>query len=357
MENLNPAVSIIIPMYNAEKYIGECLDSILAQTFDNYEVIVVDDCSKDSSPEIVKNYIPKFAEKGDALLQLVRTEKNCGRPAKPRNKGIEIARGEYILFVDNDDLLSHTTLEKLYPIAKKFDADILNCNSYYFFNGNDIKNSKISSGAGVKMTTKIEIVDNPLKTFLDGDFTVFPWRYLFRRNFVLQNKIEFPDVFLGEDHFFVFFAMYFAKKVVRTSYSCYYHRIIKTSISTRKLPPEELFDRRTTAALVAVDILEKFIADHFDFFQEHPNLKFATFNKLILGLINPAVINELNKKVSLTKREKIVRDKLKNVTDSDYLTNFLFNKMIDLLVAYRAENAEVKRLKRRLNRSKKNKIS
>lgn len=354
MENSNPAISIIIPVYNAEKYLGECLDSILTQTFKNFEVIVVDDCSTDNSFEIAESYIPKFSIFSMCGgLKLAKTDKNSGSSAAPRNKGIELARGEYIFFVDNDDVLSPTTFGEIYPIAKKFDAEILNCNGHYFFYGDNMENSQINSFTGVKMADDIEIVENPLKTFLDGEFTVFPWRYLFRRDFVLQNKIKFPNVFIGEDHFFVFCAMCFVKKVVRVSRSCYYHRLIDTSISTRELPPKELFDRRTTAALAAVDILEKFIEDNSDFFQEHSDLKFAAFNKLLLGLINPAVTYELNKKVPLSVREEIVRDRLKNVQNSEYLTNFLFNKMLDLLVAYKTENAEVKRLQKKVRPSKK----
>ena len=91
-ESLNlssPAVSVIIPMYNAENYIGECLDSLLGQTFQNFELIVVDDCSTDSSCEIVESYIPKF----DGRLKLYHTEKNTGSGLIARNIGLDYASG------------------------------------------------------------------------------------------------------------------------------------------------------------------------------------------------------------------------------------------------------------------------
>ena len=123
-----PAVSIIVPMYNVEKFIAECLDSILAQTFKDYELLVVDDCSTDKSCSIVESYIPKF----EGRLNLIKSEKNSGGcPGTPRNIAIDIAHGEYIMFVDSDDVITPTALEELYPIAKNFDADLLQCEKYF----------------------------------------------------------------------------------------------------------------------------------------------------------------------------------------------------------------------------------
>ncbi|MCR5833692.1 MAG: glycosyltransferase family 2 protein [Selenomonadaceae bacterium] len=95
MENLSGIpVSVIIPLYNVEKYIGEALDSLLAQTFKNFEVIVVDDCSTDSSCAIVENYKEKF----NGRLTLFHMEENTGSGAMPRNKGLYLSRGEYVTF-------------------------------------------------------------------------------------------------------------------------------------------------------------------------------------------------------------------------------------------------------------------
>lgn len=125
--NTYPAVSVVIPMYNAEKYAGECLDSLLSQTFQNFEVIVVDDCSTDSSCAIVESYAEKFGGR----LKLARMKKNSGSAGFPRNKGIEVSRGEYIFNMDADDLVTPTALEELYAQAKNFDADVVHCEKYY----------------------------------------------------------------------------------------------------------------------------------------------------------------------------------------------------------------------------------
>ena len=102
----NPAISVIIPMYNAEEYVGECLDSLLAQTFQDFEVIVVDDCSADKCFELVEGYSPKFKGR----LRLEKTEKNSGGGGYvPRNIGMSLARGEYVYFMDADDYIKNMT--------------------------------------------------------------------------------------------------------------------------------------------------------------------------------------------------------------------------------------------------------
>ena len=130
-KQFRPAVSVIIPLYNAEKYVGECLDSILAQTFQNFEVIVADDCSTDSSYSVVESYITKF----DGRLSLLKMAKNSGGGAMPRNKGLSMSRGEYIFFMDADDVITKTALEELYTLAKKFDADVVYCEKYLMSSG------------------------------------------------------------------------------------------------------------------------------------------------------------------------------------------------------------------------------
>ena len=134
-----PAVSVIVPLYNVEKYVGECLDSLLAQTFKNFEVIVVDDCSTDNSVEVAKSYAQKFKGR----LKLTKTKKNSGGAGLPRNKGIELSRGEYLSFVDPDDTITPTAFEELYALAKKFGADVVHCEKHYNPTREEWKNSEL----------------------------------------------------------------------------------------------------------------------------------------------------------------------------------------------------------------------
>ncbi|MBQ7198035.1 MAG: glycosyltransferase family 2 protein [Selenomonadaceae bacterium] len=144
MRKTIPAVSIIIPMYNAEKYICDCLDNILIQTFQDFEVIIVDDCSTDKSCDVVESYLPEFNSSGYDKLKLLRSKVNSGGEGTPRNIGVNISCGEYILFIDSDDFITKTALEELYPIAKKFDADVVHCEKYFQFTDGQ-ENFKIES--------------------------------------------------------------------------------------------------------------------------------------------------------------------------------------------------------------------
>jgi len=102
-----PLISIIIPVYNAEKYIEETIENILSQTYKNYEILVIDDCSNDRSVQIIK----KLAEQHECIT-LIESEVNFGGPAKPRNIGVENANGEYLAFLDADDLWTRDKLQK-----------------------------------------------------------------------------------------------------------------------------------------------------------------------------------------------------------------------------------------------------
>ena len=124
-----PAISVIIPMYNAEKFIADCLDSLLAQTFQDFEVIVVDDCSTDNSVAVVESYAQKF----NGRFQLTKTKTNSGGGGYvPRNIGLSLANGEYVYFVDADDFIVETALEILHSAATQFNADVVYTSVCYF---------------------------------------------------------------------------------------------------------------------------------------------------------------------------------------------------------------------------------
>ena len=106
-------VSVIIPVYNAEKYLRGCLESILNQTFADFEVIVVDDCSTDNSLAIAESFLEKFGGR----LKIISLPKNTGNASVPRNEGLRFSRGEYVFFMDNDDLILDNALETLYNFA------------------------------------------------------------------------------------------------------------------------------------------------------------------------------------------------------------------------------------------------
>ena len=115
-------LSCIVPIYNSEKYLSKCLDSLTNQTMKNYEVILVDDGSTDNSKKIVDEYIKLYPDKFKYFYQ-----KNMGQ-ASARNLGLKKAEGEYIFFVDSDDYLELDACQKVYECANENDYDILSLN-------------------------------------------------------------------------------------------------------------------------------------------------------------------------------------------------------------------------------------
>jgi len=151
-------VSIITPSYKSEKFIFQTIDSVLAQTYQNWELIIVDDCSPDNSNEIIENYCKK-----DNRIKLIKLEKNSG-PAVARNKGIDLARGKYIAFLDSDDVWLPEKLEKQIQFMKK--NNVLLCYSSYLI----IDENSKEIGKFIIPKTKVSYKDL-LKTCIIGNLT------------------------------------------------------------------------------------------------------------------------------------------------------------------------------------------
>lgn len=122
---MKPLVSIIMPLYNSEEFISETINSVLNQTYNNWELIIIDDCSIDSSAKIIKDFI-----KNDSRIKYLKNEKNSG-PAFSRNKGIDIAKGKYISFLDSDDFWDVKKTE--IQVQKMEDENLLITHGDYFF--------------------------------------------------------------------------------------------------------------------------------------------------------------------------------------------------------------------------------
>ncbi len=242
-----PAISVIIPMFNAEEYIKECLNSLLAQTFKDFEVIVVDDCSKDKSLKIVKNYAPKFGKR----LSVEKTKKNSGGGGYvPRNIGMSLARGEYVYFMDADDYIAENALETFYTAAKEYDADVVYTSAHYdLVRPNEMRLLKDKEN---QKLLKENLKDTPLLTIDDpqknidsllvvGNFKT-PWTKFLRREFLLENKIIFPTIVVGGDFIWVIHVYCRAKRFLRIPEPLYfYRRYSSSSVSTKKKnSPEQI---------------------------------------------------------------------------------------------------------------------
>ena len=211
-------VSIIIPVYNAEKYLGKCLESLLSQTLQEMEIICVDDGSSDGSPEILK----RFQER-DGRVRILTQENQYAGAA--RNNGMKEAQGEYLLFLDADDFFENTLLEKVYNQGKKMEADIVLFGAKQY---ND--KTGIVSPASWYFKRDALPRENPFSgktenTDVFALVTPAPWTKLFRREFVEKQGLSFQGLQNSNDVYFVLTALALAEKITYVDEELVFYRV------------------------------------------------------------------------------------------------------------------------------------
>ena len=275
------AVSVIIPLYNAEKYIGECLESLLNQTFQNFEVVIVDDCSADSSCAIVESYIPKF----NGRIKLFGTEKNSGSGAIPRNIGLKFSRGEYVFNMDNDDLLTLTALEEMYALAKDFDADVVYTERYARVRS-DLSEFCIYSEQKGDLVDRATFVTKDLSErvheILNGRFWVTPWSKFVRRKLLLENEIFFPPCRIADDDIWTYELIFCAEKFLRVPNVVYIWRQSEESLSHRSKNPLEELKFWLSPLVYAFKPFDDFLGK-IEFFRQNPHHRLVILDHLANG--------------------------------------------------------------------------
>ena len=198
-----PEISVIVPVYNVEKYLRQSLDSILNQTFSNIEIICVNDGSTDNSREILEEY-----KKKDSRIKIV--DKKNGGLSSARNAGLKVATAEYISFIDSDDWVERTMLEKLYNSMTSLDTDITICAVHQY---DEQKQAIDDSNPYYTLGYFDESFDNRAFSYKDVkpfimDVCVMAWNKLYRRSLIDRCNAEFPDGKIFEDGPF-FFTIFF----------------------------------------------------------------------------------------------------------------------------------------------------
>ncbi len=206
-------VSIIVPVYNSEKYLKDCLDSLVNQTLKEIEIIAIDDASSDKSLEILREYEKKYPNK----IKVYTNFKNIGQGAT-RNKGIELATGEYIGFLDSDDYVNFNMYAKMYEMAKKYDNPDVITTGLVFVKNDDYLINKFK---GIFQTTGnvFNVADNP-SVILDESPSVC--NKLFRSD-MIKNAL-FIEGRMWEDIAFTYAKLFKAKRILRFNDADYFYR-------------------------------------------------------------------------------------------------------------------------------------
>lgn len=218
---MNIKFSIIVPVYNVEDYIKECLDSIKNQTFSDFEVLCVDDGSTDNSLDILNEYASQ-----DYRFK-VSTQKNQGQGVA-RNNAIEIATGEYLLCVDPDDIIDLKTLEILNKRLEQQDVDLVFFDYQIF--GDIVKTKNVYFKDEIKKSLKLNITDNQVfnwLVFAKGNISKIPQMpctKVYSKKFIKENNIKFLPNRLGEDHIFSIGSALLADKILYVQKPFYHYR-------------------------------------------------------------------------------------------------------------------------------------
>ncbi len=215
-----PEITVIVPVYNVEKYLGKCLDSILSQSFSNIEIICVNDGSTDNSRKILQDYKNKDS-------RIIILDKKNGGLSSARNAGLNIARGKYISFVDSDDWIENDMLELMYSSMENLNTDISICQVHQF----DESKQKIDdSNPYYTLEYFNSSFDNRSFSYLETksfimDVCVMAWNKLYRRSFLDSLNARFPDGKIFEDGPFFFSIFFNTKKVNIVRKFLYNYRI------------------------------------------------------------------------------------------------------------------------------------
>lgn len=222
-------VSIIIPVYNVEEYLEECLESVLKQKIGSMEVICVNDGSTDSSQDILERFSGKFENFN------IITQQNQGLSCA-RNAGLKVAKGEYIYFLDSDDKITPDAMEELYYYAKEKQTDVL------LFDGVVFCEEKLQSGLEIdsniyQRSREYKSVDTGLRILKNlnenDDYKVSVCLQFYKREFLENLHIRFIPGILHEDNLFSFQCMFWAKRVTHLKKTFFLRRIRKHSITTK----------------------------------------------------------------------------------------------------------------------------
>lgn len=223
-------ISVVIPVYNVEKYLSECLDSVVNQTYKNLQIIIVDDGSTDSSGKICDEYAGK-----DNRISVIH-QSNAGAGAA-KNTGLELIDGDYFSIIDSDDYIELDMYEKMVNSLEKYNSDIAQCLfRNVFVNDSFDRKYKIKGNYPKILTSK-----NFLKEYLyDWKYAIF-WNKLFKKS-LLQN-IKFPVGRKIDDEFFTYKLVCNAKKVVNIDNILYNYRMRKTSVMNENNSDRLIYDR------------------------------------------------------------------------------------------------------------------
>ena len=208
-------LSVIIPIYNVEKYIPQCLDSILNQAFKDFEIICVNDGSSDNSLSVLQSY----KAKDDRIIIIDKKNEGSGIA---RNAGLSIAKGDYIYFIDGDDWVEENVFDKIIAKADELNTDILIFGGLSYYEGKGKKGGYSADKLPKKYLNKVFSAKDIKKDIFKFPSTA--WTKLYKRDFLIKNNIKFQDIKFAHDQLSFFYSMIKAERIALLPENIYCYR-------------------------------------------------------------------------------------------------------------------------------------
>ncbi len=304
-------ISVIVPVYNVEKYLSQCLDSILAQTFKDFECICVNDGSTDGSLDILQEY----AKKDDRIKIIIQENKGL---SAARNVGIREAIGQYISFVDSDDWVDKNYLQILYRTIENTNSEVVVCNYEKYYE----KEDKFSSNI-FPQGSKISCNDNLSLKISKGYTQPTVWTKIIKMKLLKENNIYFFEGFNCEDAPFISLVFLFSTKVAYVENILYFYRIRENSIMSNK--GKAFKDKVINFMNLIENIIDRQMFNN-DIFKLTYKLLFwdlSSFNKKIYDdNVRQSVLNRV---LNFTKK---IIDNKKYISNKNLLKIKMFNRML-----------------------------
>lgn len=220
---MDECISVIVPVYNVENYLSDCVDSILAQTYGELEIILVDDGSTDGCGAICDEYVKK-----DFRVKVIH--KKNGGLGDARNAGIQAAAGKYLAFVDSDDMLDQKMFEKLYDALKQANAQAAICGFQYMDDAGRCT-EKCLAGEHSFLVSGKEVQKRYFENYNASMIYTVAWNKLYSRE--LFQQLRYPAGVLHEDEFLTMRVLYSVQKIAVIPYAGYLYRMREKSIMDR----------------------------------------------------------------------------------------------------------------------------
>ena len=289
-----PKVSVIVPIYNVEKYLEKCLDSLVNQTLEDIEIILVNDGSTDNSGEIAKKYANKYKDK------IIYLEKENGGLSDARNYGLEYVKGDYISFVDSDDYISKNLYSELVKYTDE-DYDMIKFKILTV----DLKNNKIIENKTEKFENKTgeEAFDILYKT---DKMTEVAWGYLYKASFWKENNFKYSINMYHEDFGLTPLVILKAKKVASTNILGYYYVQSDKSITRNSDENKKL--KMSYDLLKFYDNMIKEIENYNISKKSKEDIKIYYTNCILLEIKNISNKVEKQKYIKEIKKRKMIKN-------------------------------------------------